>query len=319
MKVLCVGTLLLDIITEPMNPAPEWGGGVGIPIEIQPGGNAFNVAVDLVQLGVPPSQVCCMGAVGDDPVGRLFIDALEERGVTTRISQMPGERTGKSIILQVEGADRTFIVDKGASAAVSANSLLDVIREWRPDVFCIGEIGALESINLRLEEVLGAAKAAGCITVVDYVIIDKHDSDSLFASAKLIDVFHCNEYEASILTGKSAMMEAASEFARRGFRLAFVSQGKDTLYCAQENKIESHIPFKVESKDNTGAGDAFVAGFIANHIRQERPFSLDHLPQDTLNEGIRYAMAAGAAAVTAVGCTDGVTPDNIRWILSAGA
>ena len=66
MKVLCVGTLLLDVITEPLAKMPSPERGIQTAIDIHPGGNAFNVAADLVKLGVPSQDVYCLGALGDD-------------------------------------------------------------------------------------------------------------------------------------------------------------------------------------------------------------------------------------------------------------
>ena len=317
MKVMCVGTVLVDILTAPIATEISAGQGVETPIALHPGGNAFNVSVDLVRLGVEPRNICCIGAVGEDAAGALVRDALKTHGVEDRLPRVRNGRTGKCIILNVEDEERTFIFDKGASQYLGANDVIRAIERYRPDIFYIGEIGALGNVNEHLPSVLRSAKDNGAITFVDYVILDGHDPDKLFESALLIDVLHCNDFEAEVLTEQRSPYDAAMVFHHRGFRLTFVSQGDGELICTMYGRQRDFMPFQVDCQDSTGAGDAFVAGLMAQLIATNNKESVYWLNEQTLYHVVRYAMAAGAAAVTEFGCTSGVSERAVQEIIDA--
>lgn len=59
-KVLCVGTLIVDIIDDAIDRMLNPGEGVSTTIGVHLGGNAYNVAVDLAKLGMSSGQVWAM-------------------------------------------------------------------------------------------------------------------------------------------------------------------------------------------------------------------------------------------------------------------
>ena len=78
-------------------------------------------------------------------------------------------------------------------------------------------------------------------------------------------------------------------------RYAVITRGGDgaLLMSASETLEIPAVP--VEVVDVSGAGDAFVAGFIVG--------LLEHWP---LEETLRFASLIGASACTRLGCADGV-------------
>ena len=61
------------------------------------------------------------------------------------------------------------------------------------------------------------------------------------------------------------------------------------------NQVLRASAFEVDSIDESGAGDAFTAGFITG--------MLENWP---LEEALRFASAVGASCTRALGCTEGV-------------
>jgi fructokinase len=317
MKVMCVGTARIDVITAPPESGLAAAQGVEAQIELCPGGSAFNVAVDLVKLGADPMQIYCIGAVGDDSAASFIGKALSTQGVADRLPRIRDGRTGKYIILRGNDEERTLIVDKGASPYLSADNVIMTIDRFRPDIFYIGDIAALGNVNEQLPNILKHAKDAGAITYIDYAILGGHDPDKLFESASLIDALHCNGFEAAELTQQGSPHDAAMFFHHHGFRQTFISHGDGELICSMYGKLSGFIPFRVPCRDSTGAGDAFVSGLIAQLIATKNKESMYWLNEATLHGMVRYAMGAGAAAVTELGGTSGVSDFAVKAIINA--
>jgi sugar/nucleoside kinase (ribokinase family) len=79
-KILCTGTLIVDIINDPVDKALGPNEGVNTSIGVYAGGNAFNVSADLVKLGIPADTVTCLGVCGEDFFGEMFINELRKLG-----------------------------------------------------------------------------------------------------------------------------------------------------------------------------------------------------------------------------------------------
>jgi sugar/nucleoside kinase (ribokinase family) len=151
-KVLCIGTLIVDIINDAIDRILSPGEGVSTIIGVHLGGNAYNVAVDLAKLGLSERQVSCVGAVGDDHFGELFRRELKRHGVTPQVQTVDESCTSKNIILQVKGEERRYHFDEGANPYLGFGFVLDVLRSFPPDVLYIGEFGCLGKAGTRLEE-----------------------------------------------------------------------------------------------------------------------------------------------------------------------
>jgi sugar/nucleoside kinase (ribokinase family) len=119
-----------------------------------------------------------------------------------------------------------------------------------------------------------------------------------------IDMFFMNEDEARMICGVKELPSAASILLESGVSLVVVKLGHRG--CAIFGREEVTCPaFPVDAVDTTGAGDCFVAGFLA--ARQQR------LP---LHEVGQFANAVGALSVQQIGAVEGVLPENeVRnWI-----
>ncbi len=107
------------------------------------------------------------------------------------------------------------------------------------------------------------------------------------------------------LTGKADPPEIARALQDAGPSLVGIKLGPEGLYlCAAEQEL--WVPgYPVETVDGTGAGDAFVAGFIYGWQRGGE-----------LREVGRFANAGGALSTTAAGTTRGVrsAAETIRLI-----
>lgn len=129
-----------------------------------------------------------------------------------------------------------------------------------------------------LIEVLQACKAAGCTTSV----CAQYDSQQVWGGipelCPLMDIVFVNEVEAVAISGvgmdvvdATAAVPAARWFNEKGAAVAVVTLGKEGALAMARGTKESgggcwHQATRVlsidEIKDATGAGDAFIAGFL---------------------------------------------------------
>ena len=110
----------------------------------------------------------------------------------------------------------------------------------------------------------------------------------------LTDVVICNENELAVMVGQSVAMgeEAAAARAIRCFadQLVVVTLGERGALGVLGDRTVKQSAFAVHSIDSTGAGDAFVAGFVCGRWWA-----------NGLLAALRLGCAAGALATTVAG------------------
>ena len=75
----------------------------------------------------------------------------------------------------------------------------------------------------------------------------------------------------------------------------------------------------MDCRDATGAGDALTAGFISRLAEGTKLVDLESIDESSLRNIIEYSMGAGAAAVTALGCTAGVSHAAVEELIANGS
>ena len=320
MLVTCAGIIVADLIAAGLPKVSEPGEltftELGIILHI--GGHAANVSVDLLKLGLKRGEVSSIGAIGEDIFGDFIENFLKEHGVVCRLQKIKDVGTSKDLILVVKGEDRRFHVDVGANWYLSVEHVKGVLDEERPLIFYVGGSGFLGEFDERLPEVLKEAKGLGCLTFLDPVTPYKRGWDIFIPALRWTDIFHCNNTEAEMITGESEPVEAAGRLLGEGAKLALITMGDKGLIARTEDAILEMPAFKVKAVDPTGAGDAFCAGVIYGLIglRGVRGgIPLLGISGDNLVQVLLQGEAAGAACVSMVGTTAGVTRERVDGIL----
>lgn len=284
--VLVVGSINADLtaFTDRL-PAPgETVAGTDFTLGL--GGKGANQAVAAARFGAPTWMVGC---VGQDSFADLILADLSGHGVRTdQVRRVPGP-TGVAHI-RVDAAGQNDIV-----STPLANSQLS---RWHIDAALTALRGQVGVLLLQLEVPSGitayaarAGRAAGLTVILDpapaVAVADLAWGD--------IDVVTPNESEAALLTGAAVTDRAGAElagrwFVQRGVRLAVITLGGLGAVTVQSDRSTTQPPFAVPVVDTTAAGDAFT-GTLGSALAQAVP----------LAQALRYAMAAGALAVTKAG------------------
>ena len=292
---LSAGILVADHLCSPIARMPKAGELVladELPLQI--GGCAANTGLDLARLEV---SVAILGCVGDDVFGRFVRETLAAQGIdVSTIRTLPGVGTSGTLIINVAGEDRRFIHTIGANAYLKAEDIsLDLVTSAR--VFYVGGYLLMPGLEQDpLCELFRQARAAGVRTVLDVVVPGAGDhAAQLKQLLKETDVFLPNSDEAEVLTGQADPRAQAEALLAAGAGTAVVTAGEKGTWLATRGCTLRAGIYDVPYVGGTGAGDAFVAGYIAGMLADEDPRGC-----------LRWGSALGASCVRGVGATETV-------------
>jgi sugar/nucleoside kinase (ribokinase family) len=296
-SVVCAGILVADLFVPPLEQLPAEGNLVVTEdFLVQPGGCAANTAISLAKLGV---SVSIIGKVGSDPFGTAVEQDLQKHGVqTAAIRHSSSHSTSKTVILPVIGEDRRYIHTIGANAAFTVEDI-SLPLAMQAQIFVLGGYCVLPRLDpIKLATLLKDIQGNGTRTILDVVVpasADHPTLDDLRPILPFVDVFMPNIEEASLLTGETDPHRQAELFLQAGCKIAIITRGEQgALLMSAQETLETPA-FPVEVVDVSGAGDAFVAGFVVGLLKQW-----------TLADSLRFACVIGASACTRLGCTAGV-------------
>ena len=321
MRVLCCGFVVADLIAAGLPKIPEPGDIVysTLGVKLRTGGHPTNVSIDLMQMGLTEGDVGIVGCVGDDMFADFIEGYLRAKKVVTFLERSKSAETTKTLALVVRGEDRRFICEPGASTMLSFEHVKMTLSNTMPDIFYQAG-GLLGEYDFMIAKVFDASRESGVVNVFDFAPrpYGKDWSYALPAIGKS-DIVHCNDMEVKWMTGIEDVRKAAMKMAEHGAKLVIVSLGGSGLnaYYKREGAWIKQEAFKVEAVDPTGAGDALVAGTIYKLLSKgiRRGKGVEGLSLEDVIETLAYAQASGAACVTEIGTTPGVTKDNIERIL----
>jgi len=172
----------------------------------------------------------------------------------------------------------------------------------------------LGEVDEKLEEILAHAKKRDQLIFIDIVAPYKKPWSHIIPSLKYADVFHVNLFEASMVTGKAELKDAAKALNDMGVKLALITMGEEGLYARTESWSIKLGAFKIDVVDPTGAGDAFCAGVLHYLIRKGIE-TIEDLAAEECLEMLIYASAAGASAATKEGTTEGVEASFVEKLI----
>jgi sugar/nucleoside kinase (ribokinase family) len=295
-EVVCLGALVLDVFLKPVVslPAAERLELVD-HLEVHGGGCANNTAIGLARLG---HSVHLIGKVGQDIFGDFIIRNLQREGVGVQhIHRSEDKATSTTLVLVDHSGQRGLLHYQGANADLGPDDLeLSMIRE-NAKVLHVAGANILPGLDgERMRGILSRAKKSKILTCVDTAWNPDVDFAELIGPVlPHTDTFLPNIYEASMITAWDEPEEMARSLLDKGVGTVGLKMGRKGCLVANANEMY-HLPtFNVETVDTAGAGDAFVAGFLAGNLRG--------LP---LRETAQVANAMGALATASIGCTTGL-------------
>ena len=261
MDLVCVGDVMLDVHVA--SGALARGGDVHGRVALRPGGTSANAAVWAAWTGASSAVI---GAVGDDLVGRLCVEAVAERGVEVGGVVRRLSPTGVMVIM-TEAGERSMVADRGANARLEP-----------ADVEGIEGAAVLISGYLFLQEpghdvalsAIGSARATLlAVEAASWPLVDSFGADRFFEETDGCDAVLANEREARSLVGLDGA-DAARALGER-YRVAAVKAGERGAILSADGEILVAEAEPIQEVESTGAGDAFDGVLLAELARGRTP------------------------------------------------
>lgn len=212
------------------------------------GGNAVNVAVNFSRAGYAASY---FGAVGDDAEGVRTRTVLASLGVdVSSLRTIAGGRTSLTVIATGADGDRHFVSED-----------FGVCRGYRPDEADMAKLRTMRHVHIGWLDDGGFTKRAlaqaGVAVSQDLSVNAEKQNITLDHLAIAFVSFDGSEAEARQLAERTLAQGAELAVIMRGPLGSLAMSGDDTF-------LGTALPVAI--KDTTGAGDSFIAGFLAAHL-----------------------------------------------------
>ncbi len=263
-RITVVGSNMIDLITN-INRMPKKGETIEAPnFDMGFGGKGANQAVASALLG---AEVNMVTRVGDDFFGPEVVKNFRNYGINTSyVKTARGISNGVAPIFVDPKGNNYILIVKGANLHVSNEDVLDAREEIEKSDLVILQLEIpLETVYFTIElceklktpVILNPAPGA----VLDFEIISK------------VDFLIPNETELEIISGMNvknidSIAKAARFLVGKGVKRVIVTMGeKGSLLVDGRKKI--HVPpERVNTRDTTGAGDAYIGSFAYYFVKE---------------------------------------------------
>jgi 2-dehydro-3-deoxygluconokinase len=263
------------------------------------GGSESNVAIGLQRLGV---QAVWCGRVGSDSLGQLVEREIRAEGVDVRIAVDPSAPTGLMIKeRRTPEAQRVSYYRAGsAGSRIAPADIDDQLISGAGLLHVSGITPALSAqAEATLRHAITVARAAGVPVSFDLNfrgnLWSAEGAGSVYRDIiPSADIVFAGEDEAAIAVGAGEPEELARRIAGLGPGQAVIKLGADGALALVNGSVFRQAAVPVSVLDTVGAGDAFVAGYLAELMEGRSPA-----------ERLRTAAATGAFACLVPGDWEG--------------
>ena len=311
--LICIGRSCVDL----------YSGEFGVPLERamtftkSVGGSPMNIAIGTSRLGL---RVGAITGVGQEDNGRYLKWQLSCEGVDVSAVKTDPKRLTAMVLLSIRGDNDFPLIQYRENCADMGLTAEDIDPDYLARagaVLVTGTHLSREGVRSATMKVLETAKRLGlkCILDIDFRPnlwgLQGHDAgSSRWAEASeqvtseykkvlpYFDLIVGTEEEFFIAGGKTEAMEALREVRRLSKALLVFKLGDKGCAALPGDIPDSFVDevvypgFPVKVFNSIGAGDGFMSGFLRGWLRNE-----------DLASCCRYANAAGAFAVSRLGCS----------------
>ncbi len=293
---LVIGRVGMDLSPEP--PGTRTRDATQMMVAM--GGSSANIAAGLVKLGCKAALVTC---VSDDAIGWYCLNQLDHYGVDrTHVKKITGEQRTSLAVYETRIDEHQSVIYRN-NAADFQMSVADVEAvDYRPygALITAGTVFAAEPSRSAAFRAFELARAAGLPIVFDvdyrpYSWPSAQVAEQVLSQAgAMSDVIVGNDEEFGFMAGDIDQgLDRARQLAASGTEIVIYKMGAEgAVTFADGQELRTGI-FPVEAIKPTGAGDSFMAAFLA-----------------ALSEGraLKDAVLRGAACASIVVSKPGCAP-----------
>lgn len=288
--ILCIGEVLWDRL--PSGP--------------KPGGAPMNVALHLNAIGQEVALAC---RVGDDEPGKELISFLEKSGLSTEFVQVDKSLPTSEVLVHLDtNNNATYEICEPVAwdHLELTNSLMKKAKSSGLFVY-----GTLASRNPFSRETIVRLLDYDAVKLIDVNLRQPYDTrdivEMLIAKA---DIVKLNDEELNVFgqwynkhkhDEKSLIKWFAEQY---NSKMVCVTKGDKGALLYSEGEFFEHPGYKVNAVDTVGAGDAFLAGFVAALFEGK-----------SNDKALEFACATGAFVASKAGATPEYDMNEIEQIL----
>jgi sugar/nucleoside kinase (ribokinase family) len=284
-RALVVGDVMVDLIVRLEGPIAI-GSDRRAEIVERPGGSAANQAVWLAHFGAAVDFVGRVGAADKEGESRRFARA----GVDAHLAGDAARQTGRLIALVDPSGERSFLTDRAANEALEASDIPDALIASAALIHLSGYSFFAPSPRAAVVDLM--RRAAGKPIGVDPAsaeFLREVGAANFLAWTRGASMLFPNGEEAAVLAGTNDPERQAERLSAH-YPLVVVKRGAAGCEAFEGERRWRVAAPTARSLDSTGAGDAFVAAFLAARLQGE-----------DMEASLRRAVTAGAAATQFVG------------------
>jgi fructokinase len=304
-RVFCIGETLIDLIPEQKNKSLK----EVTSFERVAGGAPMNVAIAVAKYG---GNSVMLTKIANDHFGDYIMDVLKENGVDTSYCLRSDEgETGLAFVSVDHNGERSFNFYRKNAADLLLSSE-EIKSEW----FQPGELLHFCSVDL----IESPMKRAHKKVIKDFQEIDGivsfdpnvrlplwPDAESCRQTINeflpMADIVKISDEELTFITNIEKEDEAIEALFNGNVKVVVYTKGSNgaVIYLKSGEKYEDK-GFKVVVADTTGAGDAFIGGFLSELISLD--ISVTNICQK-INQNhqqiLTFANASGALTASVKG------------------
>ncbi len=288
-RILVIGDVTTDIVVKPVGPIAV-GADTPATIRALPGGSGANQAAWLAEAGIDVRFAGRVGAADHTAQMAVFAD----HGIDARLASDATLPTGQLATLVAADGERSFLTDRGANETLCRADLPDALLDGVDLLSVSGYALFKDRPRAAVLSLMENAKDRGIAVAVDpasHSFLRDAEPEAFIEWTAGVDFCFPNDEEAAVLTGTESP-EAQLGILARYYGMVVIKRGAAgamALDTKSGDRAEA-AALAADVVDTTGAGDAFVAGFLAAHLAGEG-----------LQAAIDAGIAFGARAVTRLG------------------
>lgn len=306
---LVIGRAGMDLYADPPGTEIETARAFSTAL----GGSSANIAAGLCRQGLRSALVSC---VSDDAVGRFCLAQLDAYGIERQfVRSVAGEaRTSLAVVeTRIEDTQSVIYRNGAADFEMSEEDVTALPYSGFQALVTTGTVFAAEPSRRATFKALELAKAAGLPVILDvdyrpYTWASAQDAKDVYSrAAESCDVIIGNDEEFGFMAGSyDNGLAKARALAQDTAKIVVYKMGpQGAITITRDNEVRTGI-YKTDALKPTGAGDAFMAGFLgglANGL--------------AVHTAVLRGSAAAAIVVSRVGCAPAMpTPDELTQFMS---
>lgn len=262
------------------------------------GGSAANIATAITKLGGKASLVT---TVSKDAVGRYVRAELQRYGVRTdHVREVEGGvRTSLAVVeTRAEHCQSVLYRNNAADFALTRDDVAHLPYDRAGALIITGTALAMEPSRTATFAAIDLAQQADLPIIIDidyrpYSWRSRAEAANICGRAvSQCDIIVGNDEEFSVLASDADGLAFARKLTEVKAAIIVYKMGERGSVTMTPDKEFSLGVYRVDALKPTGAGDAFMGGFVTGLAKQ--------LP---LEESVKRGSAAAALVVTRVGCS----------------